>query len=78
MFDSRTLMCVLELRTSLQSLLSSCASVEAPAPAVSRDRILNDDEIKLFWQACEADGYPFGAIGKLLLFLARGSTRSPA
>jgi integrase len=46
---------------------SPVASVKAPAPAISRDRILNDDEIKLFWSACEKIGYPFGHIGKLLL-----------
>ena len=33
----------------------------------SRDRVLTDDEIKLFWRACDATGQPWGPLGKLLL-----------
>lgn len=39
----------------------------APAPETKRDRVLNDAEIKLAWQAFDHIGIPFGAIGKLLL-----------
>jgi integrase len=34
---------------------------------LSRDRVLSADEIRWFWRACDAVGYPFGAIGKLCL-----------
>lgn len=42
-------------------------SVKPPVPEVRRDRVLSDDEIRLFWQACDAVGQPFGPMGKLLL-----------
>lgn len=43
------------------------AGVKPMADEKARDRVLSDDEIRLFWQACEAVGYPFGPLGKLLL-----------
>lgn len=46
---------------------SPCKAVAAPAPIVSRDRILSDEEVKLFWHACDQIGFPFGPLGKLLL-----------
>jgi integrase len=33
----------------------------------SRERVLTDEELKFFWQACDVLGYPFGYVGKLLL-----------
>ena len=39
----------------------------APAPETARDRVLSDEEIGLAWRAFEAQGWPFGQIGKLLL-----------
>ena len=39
----------------------------APAPETARDRVLDDAEIKLAWQAFDSIGRPFGPIGKLLL-----------
>lgn len=49
---------------------SPCEGLEAVelhgAPAV-RDRVLNDDEIRLIWRAADAAGYPFGALVKTLL-----------
>ena len=39
----------------------------APAPETARDRVLSDEEIRLAWRAFEAQGWPFGPIGKLLL-----------
>lgn len=42
-----------------------------PEAEVSRDRILSDDEIKLFWDACDQMGYPFGDFFKLLLALGQ-------
>jgi integrase len=44
-----------------------CAGLHRPPPPRPRERALSNDEIRLFWQACEAVGEPFGAIFKLLL-----------
>ena len=41
--------------------------MKAPAKTVSRDRVLSDDEIRWFWAACEAEGFPWGPLGKVLL-----------
>lgn len=41
--------------------------VKPPAPEKARDRVLSDDEVRLFWRACEALGQPFGPLFKLLL-----------
>lgn len=41
--------------------------IKPPAPEKPRNRVLSDDEIKLFWNACDGLGYPFGPIYRLLL-----------
>lgn len=41
--------------------------VKPVAKEASRDRVLTDDEIRWFWQACEAEGFPWGLLGKALL-----------
>jgi integrase len=46
---------------------SPCAGVEPPADIKSRDRVLSDEELRWFWQACGMLGFPFGPVGKLLL-----------
>jgi integrase len=46
---------------------SPCDKIKSPAAEKSRDRVLDDNEIRLAWQAFGAVGWPFGAIGKLLL-----------
>jgi integrase len=46
---------------------SPCAGVKKPTAEHSRDRILTDDEIKLFWKATAWFEYPFGPIWRLLL-----------
>ena len=38
-----------------------------PAPETARDRVLNDDELRLIWLAADGEGYPFGDVVKLLL-----------
>lgn len=38
-----------------------------PADEKPRDRVLTDSEIKLFWQACDKIGPPFGQLYRLLL-----------
>jgi integrase len=47
--------------------VSPCDGLKAPAPERSRDRVLADDEIRLFWRACEAIGWPFGDLARMLL-----------
>jgi integrase len=46
---------------------SPCDGVEMPTAERARERVLDDAEIKLAWQAFESLGWPFGPIGKLLL-----------
>lgn len=44
-----------------------CAGVHKPDAAPARERVLSDDEVRWFWQACEQDGEPFCSLLKLLL-----------
>ncbi|MGV1817778.1 tyrosine-type recombinase/integrase [Agrobacterium sp. CG160-95] len=37
----------------------------------SRDRVLTDNEIRIFWQATKQHGYPFGPMWRLLLLTAQ-------
>jgi hypothetical protein len=43
------------------------SKVKKPVEEVSRDRFLSDSEIRLFWQATEADLEPWGNLYRLLL-----------
>ncbi|WP_127143188.1 tyrosine-type recombinase/integrase [Pelagibacterium montanilacus] len=43
------------------------AGVKAPAPEISRDRVLNDSEIRWLWKATEAQGPLNGAVRMLVL-----------
>lgn len=47
--------------------ISPALNVKAPAKERPRDRVLSDDEIRWFWAACGAVGYPFGLMGRLML-----------
>jgi integrase len=47
--------------------VSPCLKVRKPAKKVSRSRILSDDELVRVWRSFEAEGYPFGYMGKLLV-----------
>jgi integrase len=47
--------------------VSPAMGVKPVAKETSRDRVLSDDEIRLFWKACDAAGQPWGPFGKLLL-----------
>lgn len=47
--------------------LSPATGVKPVAKETSRDRVLTDDEIRWFWQACDAEGFPWGPLGKVLL-----------
>lgn len=46
---------------------SPATGVKPVTKEASRDRVLNDDEIRWFWSACEAEGFPWGPLGKVLL-----------
>jgi integrase len=46
---------------------SPCAELEPKGAESSRERILTDEEIGLFWQACETISWPFGPLAQLLL-----------
>lgn len=48
--------------------------IPKPAPEVSRDRVLDDNEIKTIWNACEDIGYPFGPLVKTALLTAQRRT----
>ena len=47
--------------------ISPATGVKPAAKEISRDRVLNDDEIRWFWQACDAQGFPWGPLAKVLL-----------
>lgn len=47
--------------------MSPATGVKPVAKETSRDRVLNDEEIRWFWAACEAEGFPWGPLGKVLL-----------
>jgi integrase len=47
------------------------ARVRKVVKEVARDRILTDDEIRLFWAGCDKLGWPFGPMYKLLLVTAQ-------
>src|SRR4029077_10543220 len=50
---------------------SPCAGIKPPSRAVSRDRVLNADELRLLLRACDEIGWPFGPIVKLLIATAQ-------
>jgi integrase len=47
--------------------VSPLTGVKPPAKEASRDRVLSDEEVRLFWQACDKLGEPWGPLGKTLL-----------
>ncbi len=47
--------------------MSPATGVKPVAKETSRDRVLTDDEIRWFWQACDQLAYPWGPLGKVLL-----------
>jgi integrase len=53
---------------------SPCAGLAPPGGENSRRRVLSDEEIALFWSACDKLDYPFGPASKLLLLT--GARRS--
>jgi Arm DNA-binding domain/Phage integrase central domain len=47
------------------------AGVKMPAQKVERERALSDEEIRLFWLACDRIGWPFSPLAQLLLLTAQ-------
>lgn len=48
-------------------LQSPMTGMTPPAPVVSRDRVLSDDELRACWRAAEGEGGLFGALVHLLI-----------
>jgi len=46
---------------------SPCTGIKAPTAERSRDRVLSDDELRGLWTACDAIGWPFRDLVRLLL-----------
>ena len=46
---------------------SPAMGVKAVTKETSRERVLSDDEIRWLWRACDAEGYPWGGLAKVLL-----------
>jgi integrase len=44
-----------------------CVGIERPSPEQSRDRVLDDKELRAVWKATDAIGHPYSAIVKLLI-----------
>jgi len=76
--DSGRVVTANRVRAYLNKFLSWCVErdiiKQSPAMGVkpaakekSRDRVLTDQEIKWFWQACTVEGQPWGRLGKMLL-----------
>jgi integrase len=51
--------------------VSPIEGMKPPTKEQARDRKLSDDEIKWFWTACTASGWPFGPLAQLLLVTAQ-------
>jgi integrase len=51
--------------------VSPVARMKPRTRETSRDRALSDDEIRLFWLACDRMGWPFGPLFQLLLLTAQ-------
>ena len=46
--------------------VSPCAGIKPPTPEEPRERVLDDDELRLVWQAADKIGWPFGPLVQLL------------
>ena len=60
------------------AVISAALGQFPPTPEQSRDRILNDTELRDVWIAADKLGGPFGALVKLLILTASAATRSRA
>jgi integrase len=47
--------------------VNPCVGVSKPPPPPARERVLTDNEIAIFWKACDRVSVPFGALFRILL-----------
>ena len=47
--------------------VSPMTGLTRPGVADARERVLNDDEVRWFWAACDELGHPFGTLFQFLL-----------
>ncbi len=47
--------------------VNPCSNIRKPVVIPERERVLNRQEIKAFWRACNQLGYPYGPLCQLLL-----------
>ncbi len=47
--------------------VSPCDKIKAPTAERSRDRVLSDEELRGVWKACDAIGWPFRDLVRLLI-----------
>lgn len=50
---------------------SPVAGVDPPPRNISRDRVLDDDELAAIWRGCDEVGWPFGPMFQLLILTAQ-------
>jgi integrase len=50
---------------------SPAATIKPPGRALSRDRVLSAEELRLIWTGCERDGWPFGDLTRFLTLTAQ-------
>ena len=55
------------LQKERRAAVNPVKTVAAPAPSRKRDRVLTDDEVRIFWKACGEVGEPYGSALKILL-----------
>jgi integrase len=60
-------LCLLTLASPVGGALSGFRLTVCVAASGSRDRVLDDDELRRTWNAAEAEGWPFGPLVKLLI-----------
>ena len=56
---------------------SPCQGISRPSKEAARDRVLSDEEVKVFWQSCEDEGPVVSALFRFLLLTGQrsGETR---
>lgn len=58
--------------------VSPALGVAAPAALSARERVLEDDELRWLWKACEGTGWPFGPLAQLLILTGARRTEVAA
>ncbi|MEX0407958.1 integrase arm-type DNA-binding domain-containing protein [Aquibium sp. LZ166] len=58
--------------------VSPCEGMDKPTEDPSRERVVTDAELAAIWQGCDAIGYPYGYIVKLLMLTGQRRTEVAA